>query len=108
MILEIDDNKVKAVAIYRAKNGNAHNIDLTLDFEQLWQKDNEAEIAQTFLESVDFTITCPECDGDGELWEPVDCGKSASFCCGGCGENVTCEECNGYGEASLDMEIDFK
>ncbi len=108
MILEIEDNKVKAVAIYRAKNANAHNIEITLDTESIWYKDDEHEIAQVFLESVDFSITCPECNGDGELWQPIDCGKSASFCCGGCGKNETCEECDGHGKVDLEDSIDFK
>lgn len=108
MKLEINDEKVTAKAIYRAKNANSHTIELTLDFEQLWLKDTEDEIATAFLESVDHETQCPECNGDGELWEPIDCGKSASYCCGGCGKNVTCEECNSYGTVTLEDSVDFE
>ena len=107
MRIEINDNKAKTVAIYRSCNGNSHNIELELDFEQLWMKDTEEEIATTFLESVRNEIKCPECNGDGYLWEAIDCAKSANYCCGGCGRNEECEECKGYGRVSLCDDIDF-
>jgi DnaJ-class molecular chaperone len=50
---------------------------------------------------------CPECRGEGEVWE--DTSHSCNYqpwqeCCGGCGDYVKCDECDGEGEIEIDEE----
>jgi len=49
------------------------------------------------MEDLQEYITCESCDGEGTV-EVIDCGMSASYCCGGCVKDVTCDECDGSGE----------
>jgi hypothetical protein len=42
-------------------------------------------------------IMCPECSGNGVVYEMISCGRSMSDCCGGCTRDVKCENCDGGG-----------
>lgn len=42
-------------------------------------------------------IDCDVCDGEGYI-EILECGYSASMCCGGCYKPRSCEDCEGTGE----------
>lgn len=59
------------------------------------------------MESKTKIIECPECRGEGEVWE--DTSHSCNYqpwqeCCGGCGDYVKCDECDGTGEIEIDEE----
>jgi hypothetical protein len=40
---------------------------------------------------------CPDCGGNGVVYEMISCGRSMSDCCGGCTRDVKCENCDGGG-----------
>lgn len=40
---------------------------------------------------------CNVCNGNGYVEVGPVCGMPASFCCGGCYENIECENCEGIG-----------
>lgn len=50
---------------------------------------------------------CLECFGRGYTESMVECGKSASECCGGCFIDEKCDYCNGEGEL-LDDSWEWK
>ncbi len=51
-------------------------------------KELQDEINELVKESI-----CPTCDGEGWI-EVIECGKSASMCCGGCTVSEKCPDCN--------------
>lgn len=48
------------------------------------------------MENLNYT-ECPQCDGTGKV-DVIDCGFSASYCCGGCTKEEECDQCDGCGE----------
>jgi hypothetical protein len=53
-------------------------------------------------------IECPDCEGEGKVWEDTSrqCTKTPwQECCGGCGVYCECEKCNGTGEVEQEDDI---
>jgi hypothetical protein len=50
---------------------------------------------------------CPDCKGDGELYEDTSrqCTTPRSECCGGCGYYYDCQSCKGTGEIEDEDDI---
>lgn len=44
------------------------------------------------------TKACEACNGEGTVYEMIECGRSMSDCCGGCTRDVRCETCGGSGQ----------
>ena len=59
---------------------------------QLSIKDLSQELQNEIAELVKESI-CSTCDGEGYI-DTIECGKSASYCCGGCVETIKCPDCN--------------
>jgi len=77
---------------------NAETVEFTdrEEFENLLAELYVAGIAYTAQED------CPECDGEGGGDYLEDCGRSASYCCGGCYAYGQCDPCNGEGKIEFE------
>lgn len=68
------------------------------EFQQMFNevelsiKDLSQELQDEIAELVKESI-CSTCDGEGYI-DTIECGKSASYCCGGCVETIKCPDCN--------------
>lgn len=68
------------------------------EFQQMFKevelsiKDLSQELQDEIAELVKESI-CSTCDGEGYI-DTIECGKSASYCCGGCVETIKCPDCN--------------
>lgn len=78
------------------KNAETVEFENREEFEELVYALAEAEVPFNAYED------CPECDGEGGGDYLTDCGRSASYCCGGCYAYGKCDPCNGEGK------IDFE
>lgn len=56
-------------------------------------------------ETINLTIQCDQCGGEGSLEIGPICNSPASQCCGGCFDYVECKECHS-GDVELEISID--
>jgi len=55
---------------------------------------NYSNLLLSFMERFVDENTCGNCNGTGEVEFREECGRTASYCCGGCYESGSCPECN--------------